>query len=76
MTSRTITVLMVTIAVTAFVNPALAAKKKSAVQAYAMATVTAPNSRTVIGWDGRTLGADPDQNIRFQLMRDGFANEN
>ncbi len=31
---------------------------------------------TVVGWDGRIAGADPDRNIRFQLMRDAFANEN
>ena len=31
---------------------------------------------TVVGWDGRVVGADPDRNIRFQLMRDAFANEN
>ena len=31
---------------------------------------------TVVGWDGRVAGADPDRNIRFQLMRDAFANEN
>jgi hypothetical protein len=30
----------------------------------------------VVGWDGRVVGADPDRNIRFQLMRDAFANEN
>ena len=31
---------------------------------------------SVVGWDGRVVGADPDRNIRFQLMRDAFANEN
>ena len=30
----------------------------------------------VVGWDGRVVGADPDRNIRFQLMRDAFANVN
>jgi len=31
---------------------------------------------TVVAWDGRIVGADPDRNIRFQLMRDALANEN
>ena len=26
--------------------------------------------------DGKLLGRDPDANIRFQLNRDGYANEN
>jgi hypothetical protein len=30
----------------------------------------------VVGWDGGVVGTDPDRNIRFQLMRDAFANEN
>jgi hypothetical protein len=30
----------------------------------------------VLGWDGRVVGIEPDRNIRFQLMRDAFANEN
>jgi hypothetical protein len=28
------------------------------------------DANTVYGWDGRVLGADPDPNIRFQLLRD------
>ncbi len=26
--------------------------------------------------DGKPLGRDPDANIRFELMRDGYANDN
>jgi hypothetical protein len=35
----------------------------------------APTSDTVFRPDGKIVGADPDLNIRFQLLRDEFANE-
>jgi hypothetical protein len=31
---------------------------------------------TVYRWDGKYAGQDPDGNVRFQILRDGFANEN
>lgn len=33
------------------------------------------SSDTVFRPDGKIVGADPDVNIRFQLLRDEFANE-
>jgi hypothetical protein len=60
-------------AATVIANPAFAQKRASATEAYAMAS---KGAHTVVGWDGRVVGADPDRNIRFQLMRDAFANEN
>jgi hypothetical protein len=35
----------------------------------------ATSSDTVFRPDGKIVGADPDVNIRFQLLRDEFANE-
>ena len=29
------------------------------------------SANTVVGIDGKVLGADPDANIRFQLLREG-----
>jgi hypothetical protein len=60
-------------AATVFANPAFAKKHTLATETYAMAS---EGAYTVIGWDGRIVGADPDRKIRFQLMRDAFANEN
>jgi len=34
------------------------------------------DANPVARWDGKIVGADPDVNVRFQLMRDGFADEN
>jgi len=36
----------------------------------------APYSGFVVRQDGKLLGRDPDAHIRFELMRDGYANEN
>jgi hypothetical protein len=44
--------------------------KGKASHAYASQTQQPHDANTVFGWDGRVLGADPDPNIRFQLMRD------
>jgi hypothetical protein len=38
--------------------------------AYASQSQQPYGANTVVGWDGRVLGSDPDPNIRFQLMRD------
>ena len=64
---------MTVIAYPAFANTAH--KRASATEAYAMVTDASPKVM-VVGWDGRNAGYDPDLNIRFQLMRDAFANEN
>ena len=64
--------LAVAVAMAAIANPAFAQKKK-ALEAYASAS---QGQNIVVGWDGRVVGTDPDKNIRFQLMRDAFANEN
>lgn len=75
---------MVAAAAVLIANPAFAGsahKRVSATEAYASVSETHPSTEprnvyTVVGWDGRVAGADPDRNIRFQLMRDAFANEN
>jgi len=75
---------MVAAATVLIANPAFAGsthKRAAATEAYASVSETYPspvlrNVYTVVGWDGRIAGADPDRNIRFQLMRDAFANEN
>ncbi len=53
-------------------TPAFAAKetKKKAAAAKAHATQTQRTPNGIYSWDGRYLGADPDPNIRFQIMRD------
>jgi hypothetical protein len=67
---------------TLIANPAFAGtapKKVSANNAFASVSQM-PGSPggvyMVLGWDGRVVGTEPDRNIRFQLMRDAFANEN
>ena len=83
MLSHTMKVALVAVAaVTLIANPAFARtthKQMLATEAYASVSDTPGSSGSVyvvIGWDGRVVGADPDRNIRFQLMRDAFANEN
>ncbi len=55
-------------------TPALASKahkrKVSGPNAHASQIQRAYDVNAVYGWDGRYRGADPDPNIRFQLMRD------
>ena len=79
MISRTLKLALVFASAMTFIaNPAFANtahKRASATEAYAMATDASPKV-VVVGWDGRVAGYDPDLNIRFQLMRDAFANEN
>ena len=83
MNSRTMKLVLVAASAATFIgSPAFANtahKRAPATEAYAMASDTNASPKgvyTVIGWDGRVAGADPDRNIRFQLMRDAFANEN
>lgn len=54
-------------------TPTYGGRRAGAARQFASA---ARATASVIGWDGRVVGADPDLNIRFQLMRDAFANEN
>ena len=60
-------------AVALIATPALASKvkkgKESGFNAYA-SSQQPHGANTVIGSDGKILGADPDPNIRFQLMRE------
>jgi hypothetical protein len=60
-----------------FATPALASSahhkgKASATDSYASSNVYDPaHSRdAVVSSDGKVLGADPDPNIQFQLLRD------
>jgi hypothetical protein len=80
MLSRTMKLaLIVTGTVTLIANPAFARtaqKQVLATEAFASVSDMPGGVYTVVGWDGRVAGADPDRNIRFQLMRDAFANEN
>jgi hypothetical protein len=83
MLSRTMKLALIAIGtVTLIANPAFArTAQKRVVANEAFASVSEmPGSLggvyVVVGWDGRVAGADPDRNIRFQLMRDAFANEN
>ncbi len=83
MISRTMKLALVAAgAATLIANPAFARtayKRTLATEAFAMAFDAYASPKgvySVIGWDGRVAGADPDRNIRFQLMRDAFANEN
>lgn len=54
------------------VTPAYAAKesKKKGAAPKAHVSQTQRPRDGIYAWDGRYLGADPDPNIRFQLMRD------
>ena len=83
MLSRTMKLAFIAVGtVTLIANPAFArTAQKRVVANESFASVSEmPGSLggvyTVVGWDGRVVGADPDRNIRFQLMRDAFANEN
>jgi hypothetical protein len=73
MISRNITFVSAIVGAAALLaTPALAAKvskkKSAAPKAHVSSTHRSPDG--VYAWDGRYLGADPDPNIRFQLMRD------
>jgi len=50
-------------------TPMLAAHKAKAKGSDAYASQIR-QEREIVGWEGQTLGTDPDPNIRFQLLRD------
>jgi Tfp pilus assembly protein PilE len=73
MLSRNLTIVSAILGAAALVaTPAFAAKstKKKAAAPKASMSQTHRSADGVYAWDGRYLGADPDPNIRFQLMRD------
>ena len=79
MTARTMIVISASLAISAlFVTPSLARplvdRVAPAPEAYSF--IDQNGAQSVVRWDGHVVGADPDESIRFQLMRDGFANEN
>ena len=87
MISRKVNLLSIVVGAAAMIaTPALAstAHKRAplATEAYASAdkaygaNAQASSGNTVVRWDGRMMGGDPDANVRFQLMLDAFANEN
>ena len=68
-------------AATMIANPAFAHtvnRRALATEAFAYAYDMPSSYRVVtfVGWDARTVGADPDREIRVQLMRDTFASDN
>jgi hypothetical protein len=73
MLSRNLTIVSAILGAAALLTtPAFAAKeskkKVAAPKAHVSHAQRSPDG--VYAWDGRYLGADPDPNIRFQLMRD------
>ncbi len=61
-------------AVAVIAAPAFAAPPDHAVRQDVRDQVS--NSTLVFRNDGKFLGKDPDVNVRFELMRDGYADEN
>ena len=79
MMSRAITLLSVSVVMSALIATSTLAHTlqngaPSAAEAYT--SIDPYGAYSVTRWDGKVVGADPDVNVRFQLMRDGFANEN
>ena len=84
MTARTMIVISASLAISAlFVTPILVTPSLArplvdrvapAPEAYSF--IDQNGAQSVVRWDGHVVGADPDESIRFQLMRDGFADEN
>jgi hypothetical protein len=73
MKSRNVAFVSAIVATTALLaTPAFAAKeaKKKVAAPKAHITHSQRSPDGVYAWDGRYLGADPDPNIRFQLLRD------
>jgi hypothetical protein len=69
-------------AVALIATPALARtvhkRAGSASDAYAYAYASADRAygaSTIVRWDGRVVGRDPDANVRVQLLRDAFADQ-
>ena len=71
---RTLKLMFAAIAVVAVATPSLAAPPDRSNSQYARDAVR--YSGNVFRQDGKLLGRDPDANIRFELNRDGYANEN
>jgi hypothetical protein len=68
MISRKMKLLSIAVGAAALVaTPALA----STVHQKAASTAQAYGANTVVESDGKVIGADPDANIRFQLLREG-----
>ena len=72
--SRNLKLLIAAGAVVAFAAPSLAAPPDRSVPQNAAGYTS--DSALVFRSDGKYLGRDPDTNIRFELMRDGYADEN
>ena len=55
-------------------TPALASKahkkKTAGPRTHTSQTQLSYDANTIYGWEGQYRGADPDANIRFQLLRD------
>jgi hypothetical protein len=72
--SRNLKLLLAAAAVVAIATPSLAAPPDHAVRQDVRDSVS--NSTLVFRNDGKFLGKDPDVNVRFELLRDGYADEN
>jgi hypothetical protein len=72
--SRNVKLLVVAAAVVVMATPSLAASPDHAVRQDVRDS--ASNSTLVFRNDGKFLGKDPDVNVRFELLRDGYADEN
>ncbi len=68
--SRNLTLLLAAGAVLAVATPAFAAPPDR------RDSQDKQDSGYVFRQDGKYLGRDPDASVRFELMRDGYANEN
>ena len=71
---RTLKLTFAAAAAIAVATPSLAAPPDR--QGFLYDSGAVQNSGYVFRPDGKLLGRDPDANIRFQLNRDGYANEN
>ena len=79
MTTRVMPLLSASVVIPALIaTPTLARtllnRAQPAPEAYSF--IDQNDAQAVVRWDGHVVGADPDVNVRFQLMRDGYANEN
>jgi hypothetical protein len=80
MISARTTLLSIAIGVAALIaTPAMAGPGGSvatpASESYTM-DAAAYAANPVARWDGKIVGRDPDVNVRYELRRDGFADEN
>ena len=72
MIARKIKLLLATVGAAALIaSPALARTLHNAAAPADQAYAQAYGANTVVGSDGKVIGADPDANIRFQLQREG-----